>query len=768
MRKIFTLTFMLIGLAFALPMHAQESTPDSLELDTFVAPVGVKEINTEMGYLLYNVGTRTYLTDAGTMVSSQDSASVWQFSGTTGSVQVTSGDTYIVLSGSLLSLTFSIGATPGSVNVQHTDSLFRFTGKTTIGSARYLSVDPATLLPTNNTRTDSLSAWFLIEREAPEEEPTVGFRIISKNATSNRTEYVIAYPSIRPDGSEVELSGFLAVPTRNGAFNGDHFLMSSHYTMTKNTEVPSAAGPMENTVYSLSSAKPVMVAPDYLGYGITAGEDHPYIAPDIMARHCVDMLYAAHKLLDQKYHVDLDSLRLPTYGVGYSQGGSIALAIQKYIENSPELSDSLRTLINYSGTRCGAGPYDPLATLSQYIYQDSLSMPVAAPLLVIGLVSAHQDLMQGYTAADYFSDAFNAAGLIDSIATRRYTTTELNNAIIEACGGGTMHVMLSDSALDLNSALMQPFMKTLGMSNLTRDWAPKTPVQFFHDTGDDVVPFLNTMSAYRSLFNVAEGGMNLSMTSSPQGHTEAAVSFMLPVLTGGYRSFSAADSITEYPVEIKEPGREGISFWWHSVELEATAGGSIYATGDWRLPLSEEEYGTNVLTNWVVAGHDGRSSCYAWAQPEEGYEFLGWYTSDSILLSTEQVEARLFSTSETSAWEDGIVNGTNYYPETPEQRIIAVFAPIPEEPVVEPEDPIVDPEDPVVDPEDPTIDPEDPTVDPEEPVVDPKEPTEEPSSLDMNPLYQSDGIRYDILGRRISTSANGQIYILNGKKYIQQ
>lgn len=38
----------------------------------------------------------------------------------------------------------------------------------------------------------------------------------------------------------------------------------------------------------------------------------------------------------------------------------------------------------------------------------------------------------------------------------------------------------------------------------------------------------------------------------------------------------------------------------------------------------------------------------------------------------------------------------------------------------------------------------------------------------MNPLYPSDGIRYDILGRRISTSANGQIYILNGRKYIQQ
>lgn len=121
----------------------------------------------------------------------------------------------------------------------------------------------------------------MVEQDAPviEEEPTNGYRIISVSGSSSRLEYVIGYPSVRPDGTEVELSGWLAVPTRNGAFNGDHFLMSSHYTMTKNSEVPSAAGPMESTIYSLSSSKPVMVAPDYLGYGITADEVHPYVAP---------------------------------------------------------------------------------------------------------------------------------------------------------------------------------------------------------------------------------------------------------------------------------------------------------------------------------------------------------------------------------------------------------------------------------------------------------------------------------------------------------
>lgn len=287
-----------------------------------------------------------------------------------------------------------------------------------------------------------------------------------------------------------------------------------------------------------------------------------------------------------------------------------------------------------------------------------------------------------------------------------------------------MHAMLSDSALNLNSALMQPFMKTLGLSNLTRDWTPKAPIQFFHNTGDDVVPFLNTMSAYRALFDVAEGGMNLSMTSSPQGHTEAAVSFMLPIMTGGYKNYSAADTIASYPVSVKEPGHEGTAFWWHSVELEATTGGHIYATGDWRLPLSEDDYGTNLLVNWVVAGNNGRSSLYAWAEPEEGYEFVGWYDAENNLLSSELEEARLFTWSETSAQEDGIVNGTSYYPVQAQAHLTAIFAPIMGTPT-----PI------------------------------------ETLSADKN---NHSNIPYDILGRRIGTSANGQIYIVNGEKYLRR
>ncbi len=733
MKKLFTSMLILAALTMSASAFAQEEQ-SNLQQDSIVdeTPVvmGVDSIDTNKYYLLYNKGLNLYLNNKGKAVSTPDSAAAWKFSASQGTATIltpTAEDTlYLSMNYAFLAgWSISLSPTASTLTVVDNDSVFLFSKNASLGGTRYVGFNASGNMAANQANAAGRNQWVLIETAQPEveERPTVGYRILKRTVSSSSADYVIAYPSVRPDGTEVELSGLVMIPLRNGSVNANHFLLSSHYTMTKNNEVPSGSNPMEASL--ILSNKPILIAPDYLGYGISREEIHPYVAPEIMARNCVDMITATYHLLEEKYEFNAAQMHLPTYGMGYSQGGSIALANQKFIENNAYVTDTFRTTINYSGTYCGAGPYDPLATLSQYIYQDSLSMPVAAPLLVIGLVASHADLMNGHIAEDYFSNAFNAAHLIDSINSRNYTTGDLNSMIIEACGGGTMHVMLSDSALDLNSELMQPFMKTLGMSNLTRDWTPQAPVHFFHNAGDDVVPFLNTMSAYRGLFEHNDGGIQLSM-SSPTSHMGAAVNFMMPLaLGGGYRSYNALDSIPSNPMEVKEPGREGISFWWHSVEFAATEGGSIYATGDWRLPLDDDDYGTNVLTQWVVAGANGRSSCYGWAQANEGYTFVGWYTEDGQLLSTDAEEARLFSMANVSANEDGIVNGTSYYPALADMKIIARFAPASDDPNTA-------------------------------------------TDVEQVEFAPADGLMYDILGRRIATSAKGQIYILNGKKYMQR
>ena len=67
-----------------------------------------------------------------------------------------------------------------------------------------------------------------------------------------------------------------------------------------------------------------------------------------------------------------------------------------------------------------------------------------------------------------------------------------------------------------------------------------------------------------------------------------------------------------------------VLFYWYSILITATQGGKIYATGEFRDPMGEDEYGDRIETRWVIAGTEGRSSCYVWAKPEEGYRFAGF------------------------------------------------------------------------------------------------------------------------------------------------
>ena len=122
-------------------------------------------------------------------------------------------------------------------------------------------------------------------------------------------------------------------------------------------------------------------------------------------------------------------------------------------------------------------------------------------------------------------------------------------------------------------------------------------------------------------------------------------------------------------------------FYWYYVLLTATTGGKVYATGDWRLPQSDDDYGNQVEARWVIAGTEARSSCYAWVQPEKGYHFVGFVDENNQPVSTGESlsEIRLWCVTDSAKQEDGIVSGNDFYPTTP-QRFTAVFEPdIPEE-----------------------------------------------------------------------------------------
>lgn len=498
-------------------------------------------------YVLRNVATGSYLMKDGTTTTDESLASNWRVI-TNDTIHYTdpeklyyihSDETIMQLNNSGLGWSVKFSPKANTTYVmpsETTEGAFKFRYRY-LADTRFLNVE------VNGEGNERLTAartssiyndWEFVPTSHPKD---YRYRLMSMKRSSGNTKYSIAYRSHDTRGNEVWLSGWMAVPTSSegGASTADHVLFSAHFTITKTTEWPSASDPMDGLSFNFSTNKPVMIEPDYYGCGITEQFDHPYCAADIMAEECVDMLVIAHDLLRDLHQMDCSSGDYPTYGIGTSQGGSIILACQRYVENSPKISEAERKAINWVRTCACDGPYNPLATLFHYLYVDKLSIPSVAPLLLIGMVAAHPDIFGDTKAEEYFSDAFLQAGIMEKIRSRQYNNDELADFIKKACGS-TMSSMLSEEAKDMNSDIAQKFQKALGQSNLTRDWSPKADIVLYYYSNDDVVPHLNFASFYNSMKDRCQGKLETKRVVLGVSHIAACVDFFARMILGAYKN----------------------------------------------------------------------------------------------------------------------------------------------------------------------------------------------------------------------------------------
>lgn len=497
-------------------------------------------------YVLRNVATGSYLMKDGTTTPLESEATNWRVV-TNDTIFTTSKEElyYVHSDETIMQITnsglgFKVNFSPKANTTyimpsETTAGAFKFRYRY-LASTRFLNVEvdgdgneTLTAAKTESAYND----WEFVPTSHPK---AYTYRIWSMDRSSGDTEYCIAYRSHDPKGNEVWLSGWMDVPTKSegGATNADHVLFSTHYTMSKSSQYPSASAPVESHSINLGSSKPVMVAPDYLGCGITENYDHPYCAADIMAEECVDMLLAVHDMLRDMHEKDCSASPMPTYGIGASQGGSIIIACQRYVENSPKISDEQRAAINWIRTVACAGPYDLFATMSHYYYVGGLSEASVIPMLVIGMVCGFPDVFGDTKAEDYFSDELLEAGIFDMIRSHKYDTTELADAINKACGKN-IHGMLSEAAKDLNSDISQKLLKACGMCNLTRDWKPKADILLLYNPNDDVVPHLNFVSFVNGMQDNCQGKLETRKSTVTTSHIAACADFFARMILGGYK-----------------------------------------------------------------------------------------------------------------------------------------------------------------------------------------------------------------------------------------
>ncbi len=258
-----------------------------------------------------------------------------------------------------------------------------------------------------------------------------------KNNWNGYEYYRYTYPSISAKGEPITLTALAAMPTKYTT-PINNIILGCHVTITDNASAPSeyiTTGDWKSDVGMLimhaknKSASDLaynclVILPDYQGYGITRNEAHPYLAQEITARQSVDALrYGIELYKTSKKNRAKIRDNWKTICVGYSQGGSVAMACQRFIE-----TNFLDADLQLGGSVCGDGPYDPIATLRTYIAEDKVYMPVALPLIIKGMLD-YNPYMRRHAMSDYFNQRFLNTGIVEWIEKKEKDTGQIQNEL---------------------------------------------------------------------------------------------------------------------------------------------------------------------------------------------------------------------------------------------------------------------------------------------------------------------------------------------------
>ena len=413
------------------------------------------------------------------------------------------------------------------------------------------------------------------------------------------TVYSFNYPTVNTAGERIVLSSALVAWTPTDRQEGDSIEtihIYSHATIGADEERPTSQGFSKEQLMLQTLPRRtygellddnnaeyvgrcIIIAPDYEGFGVTKNLPHPYLSQRLTAQQVLDAVnYGLDLYRKQSAENTDDDPLLPiksdwrTFGLGYSQGGAVTLALQRLIEEK-----GLAGQLHFYGSICGDGPYDLIETMRYYFDDDSTSYgaetdhrkgictyPVVVPLIIKGMCSTHP-AMASYRINDYLSQQLIDTDVLSWIDSKEYTTSEMSkmwyDQLMSGLDAGDRHYtseqmaelfstpkedkvwghlnkMFTTTTFDyLNNAdnmsvvpaeaanAQQALHRALADNSVASGWVPKHRIQFYHSRGDMVVPFGNYL-AFRDAHPDGENdSYRMNDTFSDDDHMAAATLF---------------------------------------------------------------------------------------------------------------------------------------------------------------------------------------------------------------------------------------------------
>lgn len=329
----------------------------------------------------------------------------------------------------------------------------------------------------------------------------------------------IIYSTQNKDGDSVNASGLLVIPTPTDAYVayltsvGKSFSISAiadnHGTIFLDSEAPTNVQKNQHTystaVLTSGYAGFALIAPDYLGYGESKGETHPYIMKD-SAQASLDMIRASIRYMTDNNILFNGQLYLS----GYSEGGYVTMALAKDIQENHSAE------FQVMGVAPMAGPYDVEALAAA-------SLQVNTPMVYHAFLAEIADSYSKYYADINIGDIVVKPEVFQSVDLfgGDYDTVPIHVALGLADGttdfGFNTHFadelfkdsFITDYQSNVNNIVQETFVE-----NSVYDWLPQAKMNLIHCVDDEVIPFaLSSQKAYDTF--IANGATTVTLSPIP-------------------------------------------------------------------------------------------------------------------------------------------------------------------------------------------------------------------------------------------------------------
>lgn len=330
------------------------------------------------------------------------------------------------------------------------------------------------------------------------------------NALANEIKYdvkihKIIYKTLF-EGDSILVSGIVATPIPDKKNEKFPIMSYQHGTIFKKSEAPSVNTNEEYMVYMASTGMVVAIA-DYIGFGASSPEFHPYLNKQYTVNAVLDMIRATKEFIIVEEPCKINDL---LFLFGYSQGGGATIAAMDAIENNPANSD-----LKVNAVSAGSGVYD-IGTFRRWIMNQQRYQKPSFVAYLLESFLTYTNMSVSYDMVFKEQYANKVPGLIDGLKTEDQINKELGSEHV----GGLFNTDFANNITFPTNPDYQSMREAFD-NNKISGWLTNTPMKLFYGTDDLWVPGEQTMELFKEFRNAGTGSNTIMTPISGADHLTA-------------------------------------------------------------------------------------------------------------------------------------------------------------------------------------------------------------------------------------------------------